>query len=77
MSQSAANVSASSGMFLDLPNGDLHLVSTATQAINKGVGLGGDTSEDIDGDSRDAKPDVGVDELASQRPAVPLNLRIK
>lgn len=77
MSQSAANVSASAGMFVDLPNGDLHLVSTATQAIDKGVGLGGDTSADIDGDSRDAQPDVGADELASQRPAAPLNLRIK
>ena len=77
MAQSAANISASPGMFLDLPHGDLHLVSTATQAINKGVGLGGEVPTDIDGDSRDAYPDAGADEFTSHRPADPTNLRIK
>ena len=77
MAQSAANMSASPGLFLDLPNGDLHLISTAIQAINKGAGLGGEVPTDIDGDYRDAYPDAGADEYTSHRPADPVNLRIK
>jgi hypothetical protein len=77
MRQNSANISAFPGMFLDLPNGNLHLVSTATQAIDKGVGLRGEVLRDIDGDLRDAQPDVGADELTGHRPAHPSNLRIK
>jgi hypothetical protein len=58
----AGNVLASAGMFVDLGNRDLHLLTSATQAINRwqpGV------IDDIDGEYRDALPDVGADELTA------------
>jgi len=76
--ESAANVSASQTMFVNLSGGNLHLVSSATQAINKGVSLAGAVPTDIDGDPRDTQPDVGADELAQQHtPAAPARLRIR
>jgi hypothetical protein len=43
--------------------GELHLVSGAASCIDQGVALpGGLCDEDIDGDPRDANPDVGADE---------------
>ena len=64
-------------MFVDLPNGDLHLAAGATQAINKGVSLAGAVPTDIDGDARDAQPDVGSDEAVNHIPAAPRNLRTR
>jgi hypothetical protein len=40
--------------------GDLHLLETATGAIDQGVDTG--LSDDFDGNLRDAAPDVGADE---------------
>ncbi len=56
----ANNTLATSGMFVNLLAGDLHLLSTATAAINQGATVG--VAQDIDGDARDAQPDVGADE---------------
>jgi hypothetical protein len=76
--ESAANVSASQSMFVNSSGGNLHLVSTATQAINKGVSLAGAVPTDIDGDSRDAQPDAGADEMAQPHtPAAPTRLRLR
>jgi hypothetical protein len=49
------------GAFVDPNRGNLHLTTTAVEAIDKGVALP-DVSEDIDGQRRDAKPDIGADE---------------
>ena len=52
-------------LFSDISAGDLHLAPDATDAIDQGVFIGdGLCSEDIDGDSRDATPDLGADEVA-------------
>lgn len=76
MRESVGNLLASQSMFVNLPNGDLHLVSTATQAIDKGIFLAGAVPVDIDGDPRDARPDIGADEFSTHAPAAPRNLRI-
>ena len=49
--------------FKDYKMGDLHLSSNASQAVDKGAPLA-DTGVkvDIDGDKRDARPDIGADE---------------
>ena len=76
--ESAANVSASQSMFVNSSGGNLHLVSTATQAINKGVSLAGAVPADIDGETRDSQPDVGADEFSPPNtPAAPANLRVR
>jgi len=52
-------------LFVDGPGGDLHLVATATAAIDRGVSLAaGLCDDDIDGDTRPIGParDVGADE---------------
>ncbi len=43
-------------------DGDLHLLPTASTAINRGAMIPG-INDDIDGDPRDAMPDLGADEL--------------
>lgn len=62
-----ANIeNAAAGMFVDYDNGDLHLVSSASDAIDCGVPLGpGRSDVDFDGDVRDASPDVGADEWSA------------
>jgi hypothetical protein len=50
--------------FVDPNRGNLHLKSIAAEAIDKAVTLP-EVAEDIDGQRRDAKPDIGADELAS------------
>ena len=51
-------------LFLSVGEGNLHLRSGATVAIDKGVLIGGGIcSGDIDGDPRDLTPDVGADEV--------------
>lgn len=52
-------------IFIDGQNGDLHLKPTANSAINKGVKLyKGIADLDIDNESRDTSPDIGIDEIS-------------
>ena len=46
----------------DPPQGNLHLTTRAAEAINKAQSLP-EVSNDIDRESRGAKPDIGADEL--------------
>ena len=56
--------SASISLVEDPSIADLHLVSTAAEAIDQGVVLGaGMCTHDIDGDERDSSPDIGADEF--------------
>jgi hypothetical protein len=48
--------------FIDPARGDLHLKSNATEAIDKGKAMP-EVVEDIDGQTREDKPDIGADEL--------------
>lgn len=48
-------------LFVDGTGGDLHLAETAGEAIDKGTSAG--VATDIDGEARDAAPDVGADEF--------------
>jgi len=49
--------------FADPAGGDLHLTPAAGDAVNAGIALpGGLCDTDIDGQGRDAEPDVGADE---------------
>ncbi|MBR9701202.1 hypothetical protein GOV11_05040 [Candidatus Woesearchaeota archaeon] len=57
----SGNVQASSSMFVG--GGDLHLKSTATQAINQGSNVG--VTTDIDSQTRDNQPDIGADEYGA------------
>jgi hypothetical protein len=50
------------GDFIDPARGDLHLKSTAIDAIDKGLPLA-EVVEDFDGQRRESKPDIGADEL--------------
>jgi len=55
--------SAPAGMFVNAAGADLHLTSGASSAIDAGTVLdGGICDYDIDGDERDANPDIGADE---------------
>jgi hypothetical protein len=54
---------ATADLFVDASNGDLHLTETASQAIDQGIAISGDDcTHDIDGDMRQAQPDIGADE---------------
>jgi len=62
----AGNVAdAPLSLFVDVTNADLHLLPGATVAIGKGAVLAAPLPADIDGDKRDAAPDVGADEYAA------------
>jgi len=65
-----------SGMFVNASTADLHLVSNATAAIDKGVAVS--ISDDFDGQPRPQGPasDIGADEFlgTSTPPAAPSNL---
>jgi hypothetical protein len=51
-------------LFVDAAGGDLHLAPGATQAIDRGQPLEpGLCDDDLDGEARDAQPDLGADEL--------------
>jgi len=74
------NITASSGLFVNPTAGDLHLRSTATSAIDRGISSS-DAPTDWDGDSRTAVAlrDIGADEYVgtgSTPPAAPTNLRV-
>jgi hypothetical protein len=51
-------------IFVDVAKGDLHLLSSAVQAIDNGVAAG--VTSDIDGSPRGVAPDVGADEFAGK-----------
>ncbi len=77
-------LSATSGMFVDPTNADLHLKSTATTAIDK-VAILTEAPRDIDGQLRPqgASGDIGADEYGSAPPnndttppAPPQNIRV-
>jgi hypothetical protein len=77
------NTSATVGMFVNAAAGDLHLVSSATDAIDKASGsVMGDVPLDWDGVPRGTggMPDIGADEFipttAGRAPATPTNLRV-
>jgi hypothetical protein len=58
---------ATATMFVNPAAGNLHLQSTATAAINRGTAVG--VVRDLDGQLRDAQPDIGADEfLATTNP---------
>lgn len=48
--------------FIDPEHGNLHLKSTAIEAIDKGI-VRAEVVEDVDRQQREAKPDIGADEL--------------
>ena len=50
--------------FIDPARGNLHLKSTATEAIDNGLALE-EVIEDFDRKPREAKPDIGADELTN------------
>ena len=50
------------GDFIDPARGNLHLKSTAIESIDKGIARA-EVIEDIDGQYRESKPDIGADEL--------------
>lgn len=54
---------ADSDWFVDLAHGDLHLSPLASAAINGGNQVGSAASYDFDHQLRDARPDIGADEL--------------
>ncbi len=55
---------APSSLFADASKGDLHLQAGASAAIDQGAVVAGATAkDDIDGDLRDGKPDIGADEV--------------
>ncbi len=63
-------------LFVDAVNGDLHLLPTATSAINQGTKLAaGKADYDYDGRLRDAHPDIGADEYGASSPVLPLPRR--
>jgi len=60
---------ALSAWFSDVSNGNLHLIESATNAIDKGVTVEDNLcEEDIDGNARDANPDIGADEWCAIQP---------
>jgi len=53
-------------LFVDGAGGDLHLAPGASAAIDQGAAVpAGMCTDDIDGDARDASPDIGADERVS------------
>jgi len=67
---------ATSGMFANASTGDLHLISSATTAIDKGVAVS--VTDDFDGQVRPqgVTSDIGADEYTTNltAPAAPSNL---
>ncbi len=54
---------APASLFKNHKTGDLHLSAKASQAIGMGVPLKDTAAKlDIDGEKRDAQPDIGADE---------------
>lgn len=55
-----------SAAFADPAHGNLHLTSAASEIVDKAAVLPQPLAEDIDGQRRDDKPDVGADELVNR-----------
>jgi hypothetical protein len=70
-------VDAQTSWFVDAASGDLHLVATATDAIDQAASLA-DVTDDFDGDARPIgpAPDVGADEYGVPPPAAVTDLRV-
>ena len=63
-SQAGNLENAQLSLFADGSNGDLHLASSATEAIDQGAAVAaGLCDDDIDGEPRDSSPDIGADEV--------------
>jgi hypothetical protein len=75
--QSGNLTNAPASWFVNAASGDLHLVSTATSAIDQ-VSAPGGVTDDIDGDPRPigALSDVGADEYGTPPPAAVTDLRV-
>src|SRR6266550_2626853 len=75
--QSGNLLTAVPGMFVNPSTGDLHLLASATNAIDKAATLGTVTN-DFDGDLRPkgASSDVGADEFTTNAPPRITNLRL-
>jgi hypothetical protein len=58
------NIAAKTTWFVDVANGDLHLLPTAP-VIDQAVGLA-EVTTDVDGQPRGASPDVGADEYSDE-----------
>lgn len=57
---------AETNWFADVPGGDLHLESAGVAAVDAGAALpAGWADRDLDGQMRDALPDVGADEVSA------------
>jgi hypothetical protein len=68
---------ASLSLFVDGAGGDLHLVGSASPAIDTGVAIaGGLCDDDIDGDLRGFARDIGADEYGAPPPAAVTDLRV-
>jgi hypothetical protein len=67
--QSGNVTNAALSLFVNPTAGDLHLVSGAS-VIDQGAALA-DVTTDIDGQTRDAAPDIGADEFGSATPSDP------
>lgn len=64
----AGNVGdAALSLFVDVASANLHLLPGATAAIGNGAVLTPPLASDIDGETRDATPDVGADEYVAPR----------
>ncbi len=59
--------------FVDPLNGDLHLTSQATPALDAAPSLP-EVTDDYDGDARSATPDLGADETALSPPVVQFDI---
>jgi hypothetical protein len=68
---------AETSWFVDAPAGDLHLVATATDAIDQAE-TRADVTDDFDGDARPIgpAPDMGADEYGAPPPAAVTDLRV-
>jgi hypothetical protein len=65
-------------LFVDGAGGDLHLVGSASSAIDEGVAISeGLCDDDIDADLRGPARDIGADEYSTPLPAAVTDLRVR
>jgi hypothetical protein len=56
-----------SSVFVDPVGGNLHLAKAASEIVDRGEAIAEAPDTDIDGQKRDARPDIGADELGASR----------
>lgn len=56
-----------SSVFADPAHGDLHLAKPSPEIVDEAAAISEAPDADIDGHKRDARPDIGADELAASR----------